>query len=146
MQPLTTLLGNCSLVQTSIFRFLVMAPLPWVMCPHSVTRYPIFQFSGHHQAFPGACTAAAAVFVVLTEQNRGTEPTIGTSATSQQVQPHRRPTAGFCTASKTTCDCCERLDTSTGMDLYSLALLLPAEEEQDDEVGEQSHSLFWTNG
>jgi len=32
------------------------------------------------------------------------------------------------------------------MDLYSLALLLPSEEEQYDEVGEQHHSLFWSNG
>lgn len=65
VQPLTTLLGNHTLVRTSIFWFLVMVPLPWVMCPQSVSRYLIFQFPfpGHHQTFPAACPAVAA-FVV----------------------------------------------------------------------------------
>lgn len=42
VQPLTTPLGNHTLVQTSIFWFLVMVPLPWVMCPQYVSRYISF--------------------------------------------------------------------------------------------------------
>lgn len=45
VQPLTTLLGSHTLVQTSLFWFPVMAPIPWVRCPQCDTRYPIFHIS-----------------------------------------------------------------------------------------------------